>query len=161
MSKIENNLEIIAVLILCIFVLFNPYYVNNLYNTLSGRSVILIVLVLLTVNNMLYGLFFALSLIITLNFFFREGLENNSEMSNDETQIKEGDDIKEMNNNKQDEEEEDVVMNGVDIQSVEENIRPLNSKEVTVEKQEEDPNKEVMPSDPMTESFSCLGSIYM
>jgi hypothetical protein len=154
-----KRLELLGLLVLCTLVLVFPVHINNLYDTILGRLVLIVVLIFLTLNNTTFGLLFALCIIISLSLYFREGMENN-----DKTGITIGEEnvenndinkIKVLTSLQEDEEEKE----GVDRQTIEESVRPVSSKELNNQKQNN--NEEVMPNDESVEKFSCMGSIYM
>lgn len=153
MSKLGKNLEFIGLLVLFVLILINPYYVNNLYNTLLGRLALIIVLLYLTINNVTIGLFFALCIIISLSVFFREGFEEASVTIGEENvENKDKNKIKVLTKM---EAEED----GIDRQTIEESVRAVSSKELPSSKTNDDDN--VSPHDKTIEKFSCMGCPYM
>jgi hypothetical protein len=63
---------------LAIILAINPKVINNVYNNVFGRIVLLAVIIFLSMNNVTLGLLVALVLIIVLNEYstFAEGMEN-------------------------------------------------------------------------------------
>ena len=63
---------------LAIILAINPKVINNVYNNVFGRIVLLAVIIFLSMNNVTLGLLVALVLIIVLNEYgtFVEGMEN-------------------------------------------------------------------------------------
>jgi uncharacterized membrane protein YciS (DUF1049 family) len=149
-----KQFEIFSLLVLCILVLSFPNYINNLYETILGRFVLIIVLIYLTLNNITFGLLFALSLIIVLRLYFREGLENN----NNDKKIKVL--TKMTSKNKENDDENDEKNDGIDRQTIEESVRPVSSKELNNQITNNSENNEILPNDTTSEQFTCLDSLY-
>ena len=63
---------------LAIILAINPKVINNVYNNVLGRIVLLAIIIFLSMNNVTLGLLVALVLIIVLNEYstFTEGMEN-------------------------------------------------------------------------------------
>ena len=63
---------------LAIILAINPSIINNVYNTMLGRLVLILVIIFLSMNNVTLGLLVALVLIIVLNEYgsLTEGLTN-------------------------------------------------------------------------------------
>jgi hypothetical protein len=63
---------------LAIILAINPSIINNVYNTMLGRLVLILVIIFLSMNNVTLGLLVALVLIIILNEYgsLTEGLNN-------------------------------------------------------------------------------------
>lgn len=130
----------LALLFLPIIVILFPYQVIQIYNTILGRIFLIALIVLITLENTHLGIIFVLVLIVTLRMFYRENFENKMETE------KEKEEEEEQNNEKQN--------NGIDIQSIEENIRPSSSKELPINQNIFDGDN-VMPNE---EPFSCMGT---
>jgi hypothetical protein len=64
--------------LLAIILAIKPSILNDIYNTMLGRLVLIVVIIFLSMNNVTLGLLVALVLIIVLNQFttFTEGMEN-------------------------------------------------------------------------------------
>jgi hypothetical protein len=75
-KKTAGNISLFV--ILAIILAINPRYLINIYNTMLGRLVLIIVIIYLSMNRVTLGLLAALVLIIILNEFgsFTEGMEN-------------------------------------------------------------------------------------
>ena len=64
--------------LLALILAIKPNIINDLYNTMLGRLVLIVIIIFLSMNNVTLGLLVALVLIIVLNEFgsFTEGMEN-------------------------------------------------------------------------------------
>jgi hypothetical protein len=130
----------LALLFLPIIVILFPYQVIQIYNTVLGRIFLIALIIFITLDNVHLGIIFVLVLIVTLRMFYRENFENKIKvLTRMETE-------KEQDNEKQN--------NGVDIQSIEENIRPSSSKELPINQNIFDGDN-VMPNE---EPFSCMAT---
>jgi hypothetical protein len=78
--SIKTNCIISLFAGLAIILAINPKVINNVYNNVFGRIVLLAVIIFLSMNNVTLGLLVALVLIIVLNEYsnFAEGMENMS-----------------------------------------------------------------------------------
>ena len=76
--SIKTNCIISLFAGLAIILAINPKVINNVYNNVFGRIVLLAVIIFLSMNNVTLGLLVALVLIIVLNEYsaFAEGMEN-------------------------------------------------------------------------------------
>lgn len=153
-----KRLELLSLLVLCILVLIFPIHVNNLYDTILGRLVLIAILVYFTLNNTTFGLLFALSVIISLSLYFREGLETMNDTTIGEENIETNNENMIKVLTKMEAEEEDKE--GIDRQTIEESIRPVSSKEFNSNNNDNNNNEDVMPNDESVESFTQMGSIY-
>lgn len=166
---------------LVIILMVNPRIIHNMYNNILGRVVLIVFVIFFTINNITLGLLAALCLIIALNMFFMEGLENmdDTEMKKLTTGVTIGDDNATnnvssdkkiivttkakragapMDGSKISDLKAQAQEQGVDRQTVEETIRSKSSKSLPVNDASKT-SDDVQPSEPAsTEGFE--GSIY-
>jgi membrane protein implicated in regulation of membrane protease activity len=156
MTKI---LQIFSLLVVCILILVFPIHINKIYDTILGRLLLIIVIIYFTLNCQTFGLLIVLSLIISLSLYFREGMENNTSSIENSVSSQDIDKIKVLTKEDADEDKE---KEGIDRQSVEESVRPINSKELNNNKSilPKELQQEVMPNDEMVENFSSMCSSY-
>jgi hypothetical protein len=179
MAKIIDCSYLYTLLVLLIFtlMLLNPYYVYSLYDTVLGRLILLLVLLLLTLNNIVYGLIFVLCIVICVNMFFVEGMTNNTsgitigeenvankkdkiivltKMAQNESQGK-----IDSNESKSDlNESEDMKKNGIDLQTIEDSIKSINSNTIPIDKSSFKEKQEINPNDKLVETFTPCCSAY-
>ena len=112
-------------LMLVVIIAVSPRFINNIYDTILGRFVLLGVVIFFTAHNTTLGLLVALCLIVVSNKYLIEGNEN---MSDSMDAIKKEEDEK-----KETDKEEDLVGGGDPI-IASESIQPLDSSTVPVSK---------------------------
>lgn len=160
MQKIQFLIGLF-VLIVVVLVL-NPRVINDIHKTILGRIMLIGLVIFFTAHNTTLGLLVALCLIIAINMFFMEGI--------DETLLAEaktiGDDnvtsdstmqqIKVSTTALKEEEDKD---DGVDKQTVHESIQPIESAAIPVDKSAFS-STDVAPLDPdnVKQGFSLLYS---
>jgi hypothetical protein len=103
-------------LLLVVVFLVKPGVINNIYDTILGRIVLLGIVIFFTSHNTTLGLLVALCLIVASNKFLSEGNENMEQTLETES------------------EEESEEINGVDPITAHESIQPLDSATVPVKK---------------------------
>jgi hypothetical protein len=146
MQKIQFLIGLF-VLIVVVLVL-NPRVINDIHKTILGRIMLIGLVIFFTAHNTTLGLLVALCLIIAINMFFMEGI--------DETLSKPDDTDNVIPEPKEEEEDKDV---GVDKQAVHESIQPIESAAIPVNKSTFS-STDVAPVDPVNakQGFSLLYS---
>lgn len=126
--------------------LVNPGVINNIYDTILGRIVLLGIVIFFTSHNTTLGLLVALCLIVVSNKYLIEGVENME-------------DNKEKKQKEEEQEETETPVTGVDLITAHESIQPLVSSTVPVKKSDYK-SDEVKSSESITdkESFSLMYS---
>lgn len=105
-------------LLLIVVFLVKPGVINNIYDTILGRIVLLGIVIFFTSHNTTLGLLVALCLIVASNKFLIEGNENMEQTLEKEKE----------------EEKESEEVTGVDPITAHESIQPLDSATVPVKK---------------------------
>ena len=162
MQKIQFLIGLF-VLIVVVLVL-NPRVINDIHKTILGRIVLIGLVIFFTAHNTTLGLLVALCLIIAINMFFMEGIDETlSKLDEGAKTI--GDDnvttdstmqqIKVSTTALKEEDKDD----GVDKQTVHESIQPIESAAIPVNKSEFS-STDVAPLDPdnVKQGFSLLYS---
>jgi hypothetical protein len=163
-------------LLLVLISVLKPRVILNIYNNILGRVLLIGLVVFFTTCNLALGLLSALCLIIAYNMFFREGLTNLDDNSDQMIQpgLTIGDDTLTDSNDSnvkiivtkdtdtykaKDNEYESTISDlkaeiesdGVDRQSIQESIQAKSSKTIPVDKTNFE-SIEVKPNDPTTTS---------
>jgi hypothetical protein len=140
MQKIHGLIGLFLMLVVTIAV--SPGIINNIYDTILGRIVLLGVVIFFTVHNTTLGLLVALCLIVVSNKYLIEGNENMDDS---------------MDSVKKEDKEEDLVGGGDPIVA-HDSIQPLDSSTVPVSK-DEFKSDEVKPVTSISkEGFSLMYS---
>ena len=125
MKQIHGIIGLFLVVVVVFMV--NPGVINNIYDTILGRIVLLGIVIFFTSHNTTLGLLVALCLIVVSNKYLIEGVENMD--PNTEKEQKD----KEQKEDEQKEQEEQPVTS-VDPITAHESIQPLESSTVPVKK---------------------------
>jgi len=151
----------------------NPKYVNQFHNTIMGRCLFVFFIILVTMHNMLLGLFAALAIIIASNKSFIEGMNNPVTIGDDSSYGNLGkitvltDDPeysfiakeKRLSDLKKGKKKPKVECKGVDRESLKDCLKAKNSNHLPISKSMFKTVDDVAPSEPMKEGFSggCAG----
>ena len=77
MSKIININILVGLFFVILVILFiSPRFIKNLYSSIIGRIILIIVVLFFAMNNITLGLLVSLIIIIASNMFLLEGLDN-------------------------------------------------------------------------------------
>ena len=151
MQKIHGLIGLFLMLVVIVAV--SPGIVNNIYDTILGRIVLLGVVIFFTAHNTTLGLLVALCLIVVSNKYLIEGNENMTDSMDPEKKEEPTKD----NTAKKEDKEEDVVGGGDPIVASE-SIQPLDSSTVPVSK-DDFKSDEVKPvTSTSTDGFSLMYS---
>jgi hypothetical protein len=123
MQKIHGLIGLFLMLVVVLVV--SPGMINNIYDTILGRIVLLGIVIFFTTHNTTLGLLVALCLIVVSNKYLIEGNENMSDSVK-----KEDEPTKEEDNKTK---EEDLVGGGDPIVA-HESIQPVDSSAIPVSK---------------------------
>jgi hypothetical protein len=159
MQKIQFLIGLF-VLIVVVLVL-NPRVINDIHKTILGRIMLIGLVIFFTAHNTTLGLLVALCLIIAINMFFMEGIDetlsktigdDNVTTDSSEPKIKVSTALKESEEKEEDDD-------GVDKQTVHESIQPIESAAIPVNKGDFK-SIDVAPLDPdnVKQGFSLLYS---
>jgi len=117
-------------------IIINPVAINNLYNNILGRTLIIVLLVYVSMYNKIIGLLVILLIIGCLNLYTYEGFENNDE--NKKIKVQTNDSSKEMNSEKLkekiQEKKDELNEKGVDKESIKTSIQSLDSNTIPINK---------------------------
>jgi len=127
MQKIHGLIGLFLMLVVIVAV--SPGMINNIYDTILGRIVLLGIVIFFTCHNTTLGLLVALCLIVVSNKYLIEGNEN---MADSMDPVKKEEPIKD-NTSKKEDKEEDLVGGGDPI-IASESIQSLDSSTVPVSK---------------------------
>ena len=159
MQKIQVLIGLF-VLIVVVLVL-NPRVINDIHKTILGRIVLIGLVIFFTAHNTTLGLLVALCLIIAINMFFMEGIDETlSKTIGDDNVITDSTEPKiKVSTTPKETKEEDDKEDGVDKQTVHESIQPIESAAIPVNKSAFR-STDVAPSDPVNskQGFSLLYS---
>ena len=150
-------------------IIINPVAINNLYNNILGRTLIIVLLVYVSMNNKIIGLLVILLIIGCLNLYTYEGFENNSE--DKKIKVLTNDSSKEMNSEKLkekiQEKKDELNEKGVDKETIKTSIQSLDSNTIPINKDDfKNKATEVDASEPkgkLSENFcsSCSSCSYV
>jgi hypothetical protein len=133
MQKIQFLIGLF-VLIVVVLVL-NPRVINDIHKTILGRIMLIGLVIFFTAHNTTLGLLVALCLIIAINMFFMEGIDETlSKTIGDDNVITDSTEPKIKVSTTALKEEEDDKDDGVDKQTVHESIQPIESAAIPVNK---------------------------
>jgi hypothetical protein len=158
MQKIQFLIGLF-VLIVVVLVL-NPRVINDIHKTILGRIVLIGLVIFFTAHNTTLGLLVALCLIIAINMFFMEGIDETlSKTIGDDNVITDSTEPKINVSTTALKEEEEDKNDGVDKQTVHESIQPIESASIPVKKSDFS-SIDVAPVDPVNakQGFSLLYS---
>jgi hypothetical protein len=136
MQKIHGLVGLFLMLVVIIAV--SPRFINNIYDTILGRIVLLGVVIFFTSHNTTLGLLVALCLIVVSNKYLIEGNENMADSvepvkTEEEEKKTEGQKTEEVKTEDKKNKEEDLVGGGNPI-IANESIQPVDSYAVPVSK---------------------------
>ena len=158
MQKIQFLIGLF-VLIVVVLVL-NPRVINDIHKTILGRIMLIGLVIFFTAHNTTLGLLVALCLIIAINMFFMEGIDETlSKTIGDDNVTTDSTEPKIKVSTTALKEEEDDKDDGVDKQTVHESIQPIESAAIPVNKSDFS-STDVAPLDPVNskQGFSLLYS---
>lgn len=155
MQKIHGLIGLFFMIVVVVAV--SPGIINNIYDTILGRIVLLGVVIFFTAHNTTLGLLVALCLIVVSNKYLIEGNENMMD-STDPTKNMDTDNKEVVSDTEKKENKEDDLVGGGNPIVASESIEPLNSSTVPVSK-DEFKSDEVKPIEPTsTDGFSLMYS---
>lgn len=124
MTKVSKmNILIGLFFVLLIILVLNPRIIRNLYSSIIGRTVLILIVLFFSMNNITLGLLTALVVIIASNMFLFEGLDN---MDTSSTSIPVTTSEKDKANKTVDTETNEPE-NGVDLETIKNSIQPKSS----------------------------------
>jgi hypothetical protein len=86
MSKINKMNILVGLFFVILVILFiSPRFIKNLYSSIIGRIILIIIVLFFAMNNITLGLLTALIIIIASNMFLLEGLDNMETNTTDST----------------------------------------------------------------------------
>jgi membrane protein implicated in regulation of membrane protease activity len=153
-----NKMHILSGLLvfLILVLLISPSLFRNMYSSVLGRIMLVVVVIFFAMNSVTLGLFSALIIIIASNMFYREGLDNMDTTSTSTTSTPVDSAIEDKK------EKADAPMmpnassssspNGVDLETIKQAIQPQSSTTLPVAAPSSTEN--VSPSS--TEPFSSM-----
>ena len=137
---------------LVIILAVNPRFVNNIYNSILGRLVLVGIVVFFSMNNLILGLLVALAIISASNQFspFVEGMENGTTIGEDNTtttgtqKVLTGDAVKQITQNMTPEQKDEMSKRisdlkakaeaaGVDTEAIKNSIMSKDSKTIPID----------------------------
>jgi hypothetical protein len=141
-------------LALVLILALNPKMINNIYDNVLGRIVLICLVIFFALNNVTLGLLVVLVIITALNQFF-EGFEPNGQSVNRAVQ---------MNLNNPNIIKEDGI-SSINLQDLRNTTMPKDSNTIQVDKnmnrsEEVDPSTSNMLNSNLKENFTLLGSNY-
>ena len=160
MQKIQFLIGLFVLIV--IVLVLNPRVINDIHKTILGRIMLIGLVIFFTAHNTTLGLLVALCLIIAINMFFMEGIDEtlsktigDDNVTTDSTEPT----IKVSTTALKEEEKEEENDDGVDKQTVHESIQPIESAAIPVNKNDFK-SIDVAPLDPVNskQGFSLLYS---
>jgi hypothetical protein len=147
-TKSISALFVALVIILAV----NPYLLNNIYNSILGRLLLIGIVVFFSMNNLIMGLLIALAIISASNQFspFVEGMQNETTIGEDNTsstgrqRVLTGDAVKQITQNMTPEQQDEISKRlsdlkakaeaaGVDTEAIKNAIMSKDSKTIPVD----------------------------
>ena len=155
--KIKSQIMGALFLALVVILALKPKIINNIYDNLLGRLVLICVVIFVSMNNVTLGLLVVLVIITALNQFgsFTEGFESNGQSVIRAVQ---------MNLNNPNIIKEDSI-SSINLQDLRNTTMPKDSNTIQVDKnmnrsEEVDPSTSNMLNSNLKENFTLLGSNY-
>lgn len=157
--------------LLCIILAVNPRIIKNIYNTILGRIVLLAIIAFISMNNVTLGLLFTLCLIIILHRFgnFAEGMESQTIGDDNAPSTDSATKIKVITTPTVSELKDKIAAmaggQGVDIQSMQQTIRPVDSKTLPISNNNSNDNVQassqgMLKTSTLTETFcNCAAPV--
>jgi len=152
-SKLHILSGLFVFLVLVLFV--RPTLLSNLYASLLGRVILILVVLFFAMNNVTLGLFTALVIIIASNMGLYEGLDNMDNTSSDtvaDNIASKVSSIKEKVQAKMNEPSVEEDADGVDLETVKTSIQPKSSSTLPVSP----PSSSEQVSPASTEPFTSM-----
>ena len=93
----QKNLEILGLIVIFLLLVFRPRFIKDFSDNLFGKFIILILIVLVSAHNKVYGLLAALTFIVCLELYL-EGAEFDYKSQDDKSQDDESQDDESQDN---------------------------------------------------------------
>ena len=162
MSQIFKMNILVGLFFVLLLILFiSPRFIKNLYSSIIGRVILIIIVLFFAMNNITLGLLTALIIIIASNMFLLEGLDNmETNTSTDASTENSTDTSKEKE--KENEKENDSSTPGtpgdttspVDLETIKKAIQPQSSNSLPVSP----PSTTQEPAPTSKEAFRSMSS---
>ena len=146
MGLLKKMHGVIGLFIMLVSVLaISPKTIKDAYDTILGRICLLAVVVFVSNENITLGLLVVLILIISLNMYLIEGLENNQESGSKCQNL-----VSKLK----------TIVNeeGVCKETIEDSVKPKSSKSLPPPPPPSSTTSEPAPSDSTTDGFCAMGS---
>ena len=126
MTKVSKmNILIGLFFVLLVILVLNPRIIRNLYSSIIGRAVLILIVLFFSMNNITLGLLTALVVIVASNMFLFEGLDN-MDTTSTSTPLTTND-IEKDKAHKTVDTKPDEPANGVDLETIKNSIQPKSS----------------------------------
>lgn len=127
----KMNILISLFFVLLIVLAIKPRVITNMYSSIAGRCVLILIVLFFSMNNITLGLLTALIIIIASNMFLLEGIETMDKPqtavdSNTVTEDKPKDETKEKETGT------DTDITTYDLESIKDSIKPIDSNSLDV-----------------------------